>query len=433
VPLDIARGKQLATTRHQDGVPQIDTGQIDLLDLDRFAASGAPHEWFTYLRRHAPIAHHPEPDGPGFYVFSRHEDVVAIGRDPGHFSSDPSRGAIVGLEEPAPEHAEMMKLAESGQSMITMDPPAHSRYRRLVNRGFTPKMIGALDEKIAELSAVIVSDLLDKGDVDFVVDVAAQLPLIVIAELVGIPEEDRSMVFHWTNQFLGQDDPEYNSSIEDVTKAVVAFYDYAQELADRARSSPKDDIISKLLSADVDGDRLSDMDFNRFFELLVLAGNETTRTAITHGMMAFIDHPEQYERLAADPSLIATAADEILRWSSPTMYFRRNVTQDHEYKGVQLRAGDKVSIWYVSANRDEDVFADPFTFDIARNPNPHIAFGGGGPHHCLGAHLARTEIRSLFSELVKRVRAVESVGSRRFLRSNFLHGVKHLPVRVRAR
>jgi cholest-4-en-3-one 26-monooxygenase len=420
-------------TLQRVGVPEIDVMQINLLDLDRFAATGAPHEWFTYLRHNAPIAHHPEPDGPGFYVFSRHEDVVAIGRDPGHFSSDVTRGPIVGLEEPTPEQAEMMKLAEAGQSMITMDPPAHNRYRRLVNRGFTPRMIGLLDEKIAEISARIVADLLDKGDVDFVVDVAAQLPLIVIAELVGIPEEDRSRVFHWTNQFLGQDDPEFNASIEDVTQAVIAFYEYAQELADRARSQPKDDIITKLLSVDVDGDRLSDMDFNRFFELLVLAGNETTRTAISHGMMAFLDHPDQYERLSADPSLIATAADEILRWGTPTMYFRRNVTQDHEYKGVRLRAGDKVSIWYTSANRDEDVFADPFTFDIARSPNPHVAFGGGGPHHCLGAHLARTEIRVLFSELVKRVRTVEPSGPRSFLRSNFLHGVKHLPVRVQAR
>jgi cholest-4-en-3-one 26-monooxygenase len=419
-------------TLHGIEVPEIDVSEINLLDLDRFAM-GVPHEWFTHLRRNAPVAHHPEPNGPGFYVFSRHEDIAAIGRDPLHFSSDASRGPIVGLEEPTIEQAAVMEVADAGHSMIATDPPVHSRYRRLVNRGFTPRMIGLLEDRIREIAAQLVGDALDKGDIDFVNELAAPLPLIVIAELMGIPDEDRSKVFHWTNMFLGQDDPEFNSTVEDITQAVIAFYDYAQQLAGRARQHPGDDIITSLLAVDTDGDKLSDMDFNRFFELLVLAGNETTRTALTHGMMAMIDHPAEFARLAAEPELTGSAADEILRWASPVLYFRRNVTEDFEYRGVPLKAGDKVSIWYVSGNFDDQVFDDPFRFDIGRSPNPFVSFGGGGPHHCLGANLARLEIRVLFDELAKRVEAVEQLAPASLLRSNFLRGVKHLPVRLHAR
>jgi cholest-4-en-3-one 26-monooxygenase len=413
--------------------PEIDRSQIDLLDLDRFAANGVPHEWFTHLRHHAPIAHHGEDNGPGFYVFTKHEDVVAIGKDPAHFSSDASRGMVVGLEEPTPEQAALLATADGGLSMINLDPPLHTRYRRLVNRGFTPRMIALLQDKITEVASQIIGNALARGEVDFVEAAAAELPLIVIAELVGIPEEDRAKVFHWTNQLLGEADPEFNTTLEDTRLAAVAFYDYAQVLAERARREPKDDIITKLLAADLDGDQLSDMDFNRFFELLVLAGNETTRTAISHGMNAFLENPGQLKLLADDPALIDSAVDEILRWATPTLYFRRNVAADIEYRGVQLREGDKVTIWYVSANRDEDVFEDPFTFDITRSPNPYVSFGGGGPHHCLGAHLARTEIRIFFSELVRQVGAVERTGDPSFLRSNFLGGIKHLPVRLTPR
>jgi cholest-4-en-3-one 26-monooxygenase len=214
-----------------------------------------------------------------------------------------------------------------------------------------------------------------------------------------------------------------------VQQAQFEMFMYAQSLADRRRAEPQDDIITKLLSADVDGDQLSEMDFNLFFLLLAVAGNETTRNAISHGMNAFLEHPDQYERLVADPSLLDTAVEEILRWSSPVMYFRRNLTADLEYKGHQLKEGDKVGIWYVSANRDEDVFKDPFTFDVGRQPNDHIAFGGGGPHHCLGANLARMEIKLFFEELVGRVGRVEAVGKPDRLRSNFIGGIKHLPVR----
>lgn len=411
------------------GAPQIDISEINLLDRDKFL-SGVPHEWFAELRRRAPIAHHPEPDGPGFYVFSRYEDVVAIGRDSARFSSDAHRGGVTPMEELPRDGNEQDRYSDGGQMMLTMDPPPHTRYRRLVNRGFTPKMIGLLEAHIREVAAQIVADGVAKGDVDLVVDMASELPLVVIAELMGIPREDRGRVFHWSNQLIGNEDPEFTTSREQIRQAFTEMFLYAQELAERARQEPKDDIITKLLSADVDGDRLSEMDFNLFFELLSVAGNETTRNAIAHGVQAFIDHPDQYDRLASDPSLIEPAGEEILRWASPVLYFRRNVTEDTDYKGVPLRAGDKVSIWYVSANRDEDVFDDPFEFDIGRAPNPHVAFGGGGPHHCLGAHLARMEIRIFFSELIRQVQRVESLGPPSFLRSNFIGGIKHLPARL---
>ena len=403
----------------------MDLSDIDLLDRDRFA-EGIPHEWFTYLRHHAPIYFHPEPaGGPGFWVFTKHDDVVAIGRDAKHFSSEQRRGGVVGIEDmPPPEW-------EGGQLMLTMDPPDHTRHRRLVNRGFTPKMIGAIEEHIRDLTVRILEDAIAKGECDFVTEVAAELPLQVIAELMGVPLEDRHKMFDWSNRMVGSEDPEYEVSQEHVQQAQIEMFMYAQALADRKRAEPADDIISKLLSADIDGDQLSEMDFNLFFMLLAVAGNETTRNTISHGMNAFIEHPDQYRKLVEDRSLMGNAVEEVLRWASPVMYFRRNVTEDLDYKGHQLKEGQKVTIWYVSANRDEDVFEDPFRFDITRKDvGEHVAFGGGGPHHCLGANLARMEIRVLFEELTRRVPNVEAVGAPSILRSNFIGGIKHLPVRL---
>jgi cholest-4-en-3-one 26-monooxygenase len=403
----------------------MELSDINLLDRDRFT-EGIPHEWFTYLRHHAPIYRHPEPaPGPGFWVFSRYEDVVAIGRDAKRFSSDQRRGGVVGLED-VPDAPEWQ---QEGQLMLTMDPPSHTRHRRLVNRGFTPKMIAALEPHLRDITVSILEGAIAKGEVDFVTEVASELPLQVIAELMGVPQEDRHKVFDWSNRMIGSEDPEYSVSEEAVQNAQIEMFMYAQALADQRRSEPRDDIITKLLSADIDGDALSAMDFNLFFLLLAVAGNETTRNSISHGVNAFLEFPDQYERLVAEPELMDRAVEEILRWASPVMYFRRNVTEDLDYKGHELRAGDKVSIWYVSANRDEDVFDDPFRFDIARHPNEHVAFGGGGPHHCLGSNLARMEMRLLFEEMIRRVPRLEAVGPPARLRSNFIGGIKHLPVR----
>src|SRR5581483_4290511 len=320
----------------------MELSDINLLDRDRFT-QGFPHDWFTYLRNNQPIYRHPEPDGPGFWVFTKLDDVTAIGRDAKHFSSDQARGGVVGLEEPTQEQREAARAQEGGNLMLTMDPPPHTRYRKLVNRGFTPRMIGLLDDHIREVSAQIVAEGLAKGEVDFVVDMASELRLIVIAELIGVPHEAWHKIFEWSNRMIGSEDPEYIVEAEAVQAAFVEMFLYAQQLAEKKKANPTGDIISKLLEADVDGDQLTEMDFNLFFLLLAVAGNETTRNAISHGMNAFIENPDQYERLRDNPELIDTAVEEIIRWASPVMYFRRNVTEDLEFKGHQLKAGDKVS------------------------------------------------------------------------------------------
>ena len=408
----------------------MDRPAIDLLDRDRFT-EGIPHEWFAWLRANEPVFHHAEPDGPGFWVISRHADVVTCNRDAQSFSSDSDNGGVVGLEER--ELTDFEKGQGDAKIMLMMDPPEHTRHRKLVNRGFTPRMIGMLEPHVRELTARILDEAIAKGrdGCDFVVDIAAELPLEVISELIGVPHEDRHKIFEWSNRMVGSEDPEYFTSEEKITEAQVEMFMYAQQLADARRDDPRDDIITTLLHAEIDGDQLSAMDFNLFFLLLAIAGNETTRNAISHGMLAFLDHPDQWQLLVEDPAgRIETATEEILRWASPVMYFRRNALSDVELGGKQIRAGDKLSLWYISANRDETVFDDPYRFDITRDPNPHIAFGGGGPHFCLGAQLARLEIRVLFEELARRVPAPERLAAPDLLRSNFIGGIKHLPVRL---
>jgi cholest-4-en-3-one 26-monooxygenase len=403
----------------------MDLASIDLLDRDRFT-QGIPHDWFTWLRANEPVFKHPEPDGPGFWVVTKHADVHAVGKEAHTYSSDQERGGVVGLEDRPGQD----EFVGAGKLMLMMDPPDHTRYRKLVNKGFTPRMIGQLEPRIRSMCERIVNEAVAAGGCDFVVDVAAEITLQAIAELIGVPHDDRHKIFDWSNRMIGSEDPEYSVSQEAAFEARVEMFMYAGQLAEARRAEPQRDIMTTLLEAEVDGDRLSEMDFNLFFPLLSVAGNETTRNAMAHGMAAFLEHPEQWDLLVEDPSLMATATEEIVRWASPVMYFRRNVTEDVELRGRQLKAGDKVSIWYVSANRDEEVFEDPFRFDVRRSPNDHVGFGGGGPHFCLGASLARMEIRVLFEELARRAPKIESAGGLDHLRSNFIGGIKHLPVRL---
>jgi len=400
---------------------------IDLLDRDRFT-KGVPHEWFTYLRNEAPVYFHPEPGGPGFWVISKHADVITVGRDGATFSSDQKRGGVVQLEG----RPEDYQFEQGGNLMLTMDAPEHTRYRKLVNRGFTPRQMRMIEPHIRELTNKILDDVIEAGECDFVVDVAAEVPLQVIAEMIGVPQEDRHKLFEWSNRMIGSEDPEYTVSAEEVMNAQVEMFMYANELAAERRANPRDDIVTALLEAEVDGDTLTEMDFNLFFLLLAVAGNETTRNSISHGIRAFCDYPEQYQLLVEDPSRAQVAAEEVVRWASPVMYFRRNVTKDTEIRGQAIKAGDKVSIWYISANRDEEVFDEPFTFDITRDPNEHVGFGGGGPHHCLGSNLARMEIYVLLEEMARRMPTLELVGDAQPLRSNFIAGIKHMPVKYPA-
>ena len=405
---------------------ELDAPEIDLLNLDRFA-DGVPHDWFTWLRANDPVHHHAEPDGPGFWVITKLEDVITCSRDFATFSSAAALGGVVGLPEPGPDEEDHSEV--TGSLLLYMDPPGHTRYRRLVNRGFTPRMIAKMEGHIRDLTAENLDETLPRGEVDFVVDVAAELPLKVIAELIGVPREDRHKIFDWSNRLVaGGDDEEYKVSEDRLAEAQVEMFLYAQKLAEAHRTNPGDDIIDALLNAEIDGESLSETDFNMFFVLLSVAGNETTRNAISHGLNAFLQNPDQWALLVSDPDrYIAGAVEEILRWATPVMYFRRNATADFELRGKTIKAGDKISLWYVSANRDEEVFDDPFRFDITRDPNPHVAFGGGGPHFCLGAQLAKMEIRVLFEELVRRAPRIEALGPPDPLRSNWIGGIKPLP------
>jgi cholest-4-en-3-one 26-monooxygenase len=403
---------------------------INLLDRDVFAR-GVPHDWFTYLRAHHPVFRHPEPHGPGFWVVSKYADAQTVSRDPVTFSSDP----VAPLEDP--EATTGGTAGYESKPLIVMDPPGHTKYRKLVNRGFTPRMINALETHIRERAVRILDRAITKGTCDFVIDVAAELPLEVIAALIGVPNEDRHKIFEWTNQALGtadggEMDPEYFISEDQVLQAQIEMFVYVQELCEQRRREPRDDIMSELLQAEVDGHGLSDPELSAFFLFLAAAGNETTRNAATHGLRAFLADPGEWDKLVQDPEgMVGSATEEILRWATPVMYLRRNVTADTKLRGHELVVGDKLSIWYVSANRDEEVFEDPFRFNIERQPNDHVAFGAGGPHFCLGASLARLELRVLFEELARRVPVLRSHGEPAYLRSNIVAGVKHLPIDLR--
>jgi len=398
---------------------------VDLSDPDAFN-EGFPHEYFAFLRREHPIAWHPETEksrevrGPGFYAVTRYEDVVQVSKNPRTFSS-----WLGGTNIPDSTEDQLNQLR---LIMLNMDPPQHVKFRKLVRSGFTPKRIQRLREDVRALARRIVEKAAHKGEADFVTDLACELPLQVIAELMGVPQADRHKVFDWSNQLIGFDDPEYTTSPEQGQMASAQMWAYANELAQDRMRNPGDDLVSKLMTGEVDGKGLTEMEFDSFFLLLAVAGNETTRNLTTQGMLALFEHPEQRERLQRDLSLIPSAVEEMLRWSPAVMYFRRTVTEDTELGGVPLRRGDKVCVYYPSANRDADVFDDPETFDVGRRPNPHLAFGIG-EHFCLGSHLARMELQIIFEEILTRLPDIDRAGPVRRLRSNFIDGIKEMPVR----
>jgi cholest-4-en-3-one 26-monooxygenase len=286
-----------------------------------------------------------------------------------------------------------------------------------------------MEPHVREITRRIIDKVAAKGACDFVTEIAAQLPLAVIAEMIGVPEEDHAKVFDWSNRLIGFDDPEFNTSAEDGRVAATEMFVYANAMAQDRKANPRDDLVSILMTAEVDGERLTEADFDGFFILLAVAGNETTRNLISGGMLALMQHPEQRQRLIDDPALMPTAVEEMLRWVSPLIYFRRTLQRDAVVGGQQMREGDKVAMYYGSANRDEAVFEHGDVFDIGRSPNPHLAFGGGGPHFCLGASLARLEITCMFQEILARLPDMELAGDVQRLQSNFINGIKHMPVR----
>jgi cholest-4-en-3-one 26-monooxygenase len=312
--------------------------------------------------------------------------------------------------------------------MVNMDPPQHTRQRAFVNRGFTPRMIGRLEKHIREICDELIDEV--HGSAEFVRDIAAPLPMYVICELMGAPLADRMRLFELSNILVGFDDPDFSTAGgQRVMGAGMEMCGYARDLAQQRRAEPRDDIVTQLLRPDDAGEVLSAGEFEMFFLLLVVAGNETTRNAASGGMLAFFEHPDQWQRLLADRSLMPTAAEEIIRWVSPANMLRRTATRDTVLGGQPVAEGDKVVLFYSSANRDEDVFENPFAFDIGRDPNPHLGFGGGGPHYCLGRHLAALELRVLFQTIAERMPGIRPDGEVRRLRSNLVNGIKEMPVR----
>jgi cholest-4-en-3-one 26-monooxygenase len=401
--------------------PRIAPG-LDLTDPDLYAHR-LPHEEFAALRRAAPVRWNPQPsdmgfNDDGFWAVTRHQDVVAISRDSDTFSSY-ENGAIIRF--PSGNSREQVELQRV--IMLNTDPPHHTKIRGIVSRGFTPRAINDLRDVLTERAAKIVATALEQGTGDFVTDVACELPLQAIAELIGVPQDDRHKLFTWSNDMVGYDDPDYNGDGETAAAEVLG---YSMLMAEDRRACPRDDIVTKLVNAQVDGEELTSDEFGFFVILLAVAGNETTRNAISHGMLAFLDNPAQWELFKAErPS---TAVDEIVRWSTPVTVFQRTATRDVELGGQQIKAGQRVGMFYRSANFDEEVFDHPSEFDIMRDPNPHVGFGGTGAHYCLGANLARLEIDLIFKAIADAMPDISKAGDPQRLRSGWLNGVKRLPV-----
>jgi cholest-4-en-3-one 26-monooxygenase len=391
----------------------------ELLDPDTYVR-GLPSDLFRMLRKEAPVFYQKQKKGRPIWAILKHEDIVMASKDPTRFSSARAGALMPDLEE---EDVNMLRLM-----MLNMDPPQHAKFRRLVNYGFTPLATAFMEPRINLVTTQILDRIAKKGEVDFVPTVAAELPLMVIAELLGIPLDERQKVFDWSNRLIGFDDPELGTTQEGAKQAAMEVWFYANQLAETRKHSEGQDLASILMSAEVDGERLTEAEFDAFFLMLVVAGNETTRNLIAGGMLALLEHPEQMARLVADPSLVPSAVEEMLRWVSPIRCFRRTATCDMELRGQKIKENDKIILFYSSANRDESVFTDPESFDILRTPNDHLAFGVG-EHFCLGSNLARLEIRIMFTELLQRFPDMQLAGPVSHLRSDFINGIKHLPVR----
>lgn len=403
---------------------EINLGSWDFWALDDDVRDGA----FATLRREAPVSHQPEfvqdgfEPGRGHWAVTRYDDVFRASRHPEIFSS--AGGIVIGDQTP--------ELAEYFGSMIALDDPRHSRLRNIVRSAFTPRVLARIEDSVRDRARRLVQTMVAEnpcGTGELVTQLAGPLPLQIICDMMGIPEADHHRVFHWTNVILGFGDPEITADFDEFVTVAMDIGAYAAALADDRRENPGEDLTTSLVRAELDGERLTSAEVASFFILLVVAGNETTRNAISHGVLALSRHPDQREIWWQNYDDVApTAVEEVVRWASPVAYMRRTVTRDTELGGVALAAGDKVSLWYGSANRDESKFDQPWLFDVRRHPNPHVGFGGGGAHFCLGANLARREITVAFEELHRQVPDLTATGEPARLQSAFIHGIKRLPV-----
>ncbi|MEV0000244.1 cytochrome P450 [Streptomyces sp. NPDC050848] len=404
---------------------------FDATDPD-LLQSRIPFPEFAQLRQTAPVWWCPQPrgitgfDDEGYWAVTRHADVKYVSTHPELFSSTENTAVIRFNEHITRDQIEVQKLI-----MLNMDPPEHTRVRQIVQRGFTPRAIRTLETALRDRARTIVEEArrnaATDGTFDFVTQVAVELPLQAIAELIGVPQEDRSRIFEWSNKMIAYDDPEYAITEEIGAEAAMELIGYSMNLAAARKECPAKDIVTQLVAAEGQGNLSSD-EFGFFVLLLAVAGNETTRNAISHGMHAFLTHPDQWELFKRERP--ATAAEEIVRWATPVVSFQRTATQDTEIGGQKIRQGDRVGLFYSSANNDPEVFENPETFDITRDPNPHLGFGGGGPHFCLGKSLAINEIELIFNALADELPDLTLVSEPRRLRAAWLNGIKELRVRA---
>ena len=419
------------STATPDSFPRVPLSDIDLSSPEFWLADRAWREGaFRTLRDEKPFAFFEErviedapfPPGPGYYAVTRHDDIWQISRNPQLFCS--GKGSNIG-DLP-------VEMNEFFGSMINMDDPKHFRLRNIVSRGFTPKEVSRIEDQVRDRAAKLVTDLIDRfpnGECDFVEEVAAALPLAIICDMMGIPEEDHKKIFHWTNVILGVGDPEFVGSYEDLMTVALEMFMYAQALGESRVGNPQDDVTSAMMNAVVDGERLTPQEFGSFFILLVVAGNETTRNAISHGMKLLTDFPDQRKIWFDDfDTHTRSAVEEIVRYATPVIHFRRTVTEDTVLSGQPLKAGEKVVMFYASGNRDERVFDNPHAFDVTRPVAPaQVGFGAGGPHFCLGANLARREIQVMFDEIRRRLPNMRITGEPAYLQSSFINGIKRMP------
>jgi cholest-4-en-3-one 26-monooxygenase len=402
----------------------------DIANPDTYAVHGYPHEVWSTLRRDAPVSWLENSNGPPFWAITKHADIVEISRQPRCFVSQP----MINL----PSYATESELRAEVNTIIQMDPPVHGVYRQLTSRLFTPRALRSMHEDIEQVAVEILDSIETDVDAecDFVTSVAAPLPIAVIAWILGLPRKDWPRLFDWTNRIAGATDPEYQLEGEDTAtarrNAMIEVFEYFSKLVEERRKHPRDDLVTALAQAEVDGQPLGLVELLSYYMILVSAGNETTRNATSGGLLAFMEHRDQWERLVHEPALLPSAVEEILRWTSPVIHMARTATEDVRVGDQTVRAGEPVAMFYPSANRDEEVFDDPFAFRIDRRPNRHLALGIG-EHFCLGAHLARLELTVIFRHLARRLEWMEPAGEVERLRSNVLGGLKHLPVRYRMR
>jgi cholest-4-en-3-one 26-monooxygenase len=405
---------------------EFDPATLDIATPEHYEHNGYPHAEWGWLRRNDPVFWYERPNVEPFWAITKHADIIEIGKQPTLFLNAP-RLAVFTLDLPPPAEGESRHL-------LNMDPPDHARYRRVTSHWFTPRSIRQMDEKVARVTHEVLDSAAEKNEVDFVQDVSAKITIAVIAEMLGVPRRDWDLLFRWTNESIAPQDPEFQKGTphETLERARMELFGYFAELAEDRRKRPTDDIVSVVANGTVHGAPLPVVELLSYYFLLVVAGNETTRNAMTGGMLALLENPGEWAALVADPGLLDSAVEEIVRWTTPVIQFARTATADYRLRGKTIEKGQAVCLFYASGNRDEEVFADPGVFRIGRDPNPHIGFGMG-EHVCLGAHLARLELRHAFAELRDRLEHCEIASPPVRVRSSFVGGIKRAPMRWRLR